>query len=335
MLAAFAPLHFLLDKQELPAALAGNGGVFIGPPQQVGHYGFYGTIRQVLGGVVARISQVIGKVVAHAVELGKPDAGVAGRDAGLLHKLGEQQGAGFVVGAGADTDAVDVGNAVAQGFIVQVISSLLTGVDGVGIAALLGDAGFLVHIGPAHQLGADEVAFTLGSIVRFFQRIEAVVAVQLVGIPYNGRFAVVAGHHLIGQVVDGLLEPAFLGVDKQAHPVLVGALAKGVDPAHGPAVGCFFGRGEGLFGLNLLQNGYVGNARHLKHGKWDVSRAVGCFNRGQQLVAGAVVALVVAFAFHRVVEDGANVVLAQLFGDGAALGNGFAAAELLEDGVLD
>jgi hypothetical protein len=146
--------------------------------------------------------------------------------------------------------------------------------------------------------------------VSSFECIEAVVAVELVGIPDNGLFAVVPGHHVVGQQVDSVLKPAFLCIDKQPDAVLMSTSANSLHARHGAGVSSFFSGGEWLTSLDFLQDGYIGHTGYFEYRKRDVLGAVSFLNGGQNFVAGVVVAAVAAFALYRVIEDGANVVFA-------------------------
>ena len=95
-----------------------------------------------------------------------------------------------------------------------------------------------------------------------------------------------------------MLKPAFLGINEQAHSVLVGAGAQGLHAGYGAVVGCFFGSSEELPGLNFLEDGHIGHTRHFEYRKGNEFRAVGLIDGGQNFVAGVVVAAVAAFAFH-------------------------------------
>ncbi len=51
------------------------------------------------------------------------------------------------------------------------------------------------------------------SLVARLEEGEAIMAVELVRVHHDHALAVVAAHHLVGELIDRVLEPRFFGID--------------------------------------------------------------------------------------------------------------------------
>ena len=146
---------------------------------------------------------------------------------------------------------------------------------------------------------------------------------------------IVAVHHLVGNAVNRILNPAFFRVDEDADVLLVGPLAEGSYPLPDAGESGLIGLAQLITFLNGFEQFSFSNARYFKHRKRNVLRFSRPFDGAKNFEDGVVEALFVFLAFHRIIEDGANLRVVQVLDRLLTVADGFAAAELLEDGVPD
>ncbi len=135
------------------------------------------------------------------------------RDSATMERLRQQANARFVVTAHQERDFFDVVDAVLDGRVVVGVGGLDVRLNRRWVALLFRTCRFLDHVGATYELAAKDVAASLRTPVALLQELQAIVAVELVGVEHHAALLVVAPHHLIGELVDGSLEPALFGVD--------------------------------------------------------------------------------------------------------------------------
>lgn len=69
-------LQFLIDQQQLPAGLSTHRCIFLRASHQVGNHIIDGAKGEILAYAAARMCQVEGDIVAHAIELAEVDMGM-------------------------------------------------------------------------------------------------------------------------------------------------------------------------------------------------------------------------------------------------------------------
>ena len=128
--------------------------------------------------------------------------------------------------------------------------------------------------------------------------------------------AVVVGHHVLGEGVNGVLNPRFFGIDHHATASLGGGLAQRTDAPLDALPRRLVFSVQGLAARHrfphLLEKDVGGQSTHLEHGKGMSGVAIRSLNGGQDLAARGVEVGLGGLAFGAVVEDGANVVGRQL-----------------------
>eukprot|EP00968_Pinguiococcus_pyrenoidosus_P005892 scaffold385_cov305-Pinguiococcus_pyrenoidosus.AAC.39 len=204
------------DQAEVMRHSAKKTGVLLAPPEEVGHRLANCPERQVLESGVSACRQTEREVVRHAEELSKVHAAVlalreVSADAPAVHLPQGEFDAVLIVRRDHDLRAAPR---------VRVLDGV---VNRTRNAALLRQRSLGDHVGAAHELG----------VLREHRRRAPEVALvrvehhRLLAPAVRGRLRIEAALQIQHAVVDRRLEVRLLGVDHQAHPVVLRVLRQG------------------------------------------------------------------------------------------------------------
>lgn len=101
--------------------------------------------------------------------------------------------------------------------MIHVRGGLERGIYRIRVAQRLGTVPLLVHIGTAHQLGAEVEVLALGLLQIGVHLAERLAQIALVRIKDNGLVLVVLAHHFQGDTGDGRLEVSLLRIHHDTH----------------------------------------------------------------------------------------------------------------------
>ena len=305
--------------------MASHGRVFLRPANQVRDGFANGAVRNVFCDIVAFGGEVEADGVAHAEKLGEPNPFIRPRHAPFLHEHAKAFIARNIVAAVAHGDAVKAVDTPSEGGIEIAVRAGLVRLNGRRVATRCRPFAFLFHVGPSDKFHADVPALPSGHFRQAFEVGEAIAAVQLNRVEDHGPGAVVSPHLVDGELVDGRLQPRFLGIDEEAA---VGFGSGGADSAH-PQLDPFPCRQIVLaLGRDSFEQMIWCHARDLEDVESHSVVVLGGADGAQDFGAALVEVPFAVLAFGAVVEDGVDVGCGK-FGDSRfTMLDGFAAAEM-------
>lgn len=113
-------------------------------------------VRYVFCNAEPRIGQVKSNNVAHAEQLAEQAVRVVVRNTFFIHEFYLQHGAFGIVAGIAEREGIDMVDTKANTGIVVVVGSVFIRIDRVFVAHFGGAVAFLVHVGAAHEFGAEQ-----------------------------------------------------------------------------------------------------------------------------------------------------------------------------------
>ena len=274
-------------------------------------------------------------MITHAIELSEPDAGVFPRDLALFHLLHQQVSALFIVRAGIEGDVRQMVQAIGDCLVKVIIGFPFGGAHGGGIPLFFSPFVLFLQVGPPNIFDPYFETVIPGPLMQPLQVIHPIPPVHLKGIPYNRSFFVVGPHHLLHQVICGILHPALLCIYKQWDVQVVGLLAGFLKPADDAAPFCFFGRGKFFPAAFFLIQGQPSIASRLEYRKGDGFLLFYKIQDFQRFCQGIVQRVLGILPLHGIIQNRTHPLLPHLFDYRHAIRLAHTPAEMVEYGGSD